>query len=358
MKKIIFIHLYNDISGSPKVLSEVIKIIKKKKIPYQLLTSNHNGFLSKFKNTKFVFFDRSDNKIFNFFYYFISQLNLFLECIKYINKDVIFYLNTAHPFSAALAAKLIRKKIIYHIHETSLKPRIMKLFLFKIIKFTAHQIIFVSNFLKRMEGFGTKKEIVINNFAHNEIKKKKKYRNNFNVLMICSLKEYKGVFNFIDIAEKLIQNKYIKFRLVTNESKRNIKLFFKYTNLPSNIKIYSKKLNVTKFYIDSNILLNLSDEKKCIETSGLTILEAISHSLPCIVPTKGGPNEIIKNGFNGYKISSKKINLISKKILKIYNNKKIYTQLSQNAYKSSTNYSFYKFRVNILKIIYKYIKSN
>lgn len=187
--------------------------------------------------------------------------------------------------------------------------------------------------------------------------KKKKYRNNFNVLMICSLKEYKGVFNFIDIAEKLIQNKYIKFRLVTNESKRNIKLFFKYTNLPSNIKIYSKKLNVTKFYIDSNILLNLSDEKKCIETSGLTILEAISHSLPCIVPTKGGPNEIIKNGFNGYKISSKKINLISKKILKIYNNKKIYTQLSQNAYKSSTNYSFYKFRVNILKIIYKYIKS-
>ena len=53
MKKIVFIHLYNDFSGAPRVLSDVIKIIEKKRIKYDILTSkNYFGFLSQFKNIK------------------------------------------------------------------------------------------------------------------------------------------------------------------------------------------------------------------------------------------------------------------------------------------------------------------
>lgn len=49
MKKIIFIHLYNDISGSPKVLSEVIKIIKKKKFHINFL---HLTIMVFYQNSK------------------------------------------------------------------------------------------------------------------------------------------------------------------------------------------------------------------------------------------------------------------------------------------------------------------
>ena len=75
------------------------------------------------------------------------------------------------------------------------------------------------------------------------IKKKKIIKNysKFNVLMICSLKKYKGVFEFIKIAKKLLTFKKINFTLVLNSNYKDIKNFFKYENLPKNIKIFSKQ---------------------------------------------------------------------------------------------------------------------
>ena len=47
MKKIIFIHLLNDYSGSPKVLSQVVNIAKKNGYEFELYTGkSENGFLS------------------------------------------------------------------------------------------------------------------------------------------------------------------------------------------------------------------------------------------------------------------------------------------------------------------------
>jgi hypothetical protein len=56
------------------------------------------------------------------------------------------------PFGAAIAGKLKGCKIIYHIHETSVKPRAFKDFLFGITKRTAHKIVFVSEFLMKQES--------------------------------------------------------------------------------------------------------------------------------------------------------------------------------------------------------------
>ena len=46
MNKIIFIHLLNDFSGSPKVLSQIVKSYKNKNHDVELFTSKDEGFLS------------------------------------------------------------------------------------------------------------------------------------------------------------------------------------------------------------------------------------------------------------------------------------------------------------------------
>ena len=61
------------------------------------------------------------------------------------------------PFGGALAGRLIGKKVIYHVHETSLKPQILKKFLRSVISLTAHEVIFVSKYLKEVESIVNKK---------------------------------------------------------------------------------------------------------------------------------------------------------------------------------------------------------
>lgn len=47
VKKMVFIHLFNDRSGSPKVLSQVIKAAADNNIATEVITSAHgDGFLS------------------------------------------------------------------------------------------------------------------------------------------------------------------------------------------------------------------------------------------------------------------------------------------------------------------------
>ena len=38
----------------------------------------------------------------------------------------------------------------------------------------------------------------------------------------------------------------------------------------------------------------------CVETFGMTILEAMPYGIPAIVPNVGGPLELVQHGYNGY----------------------------------------------------------
>ena len=129
MKKVVAVHLLNDFSGSPKVLSQVIKILQKKGFDVECYTNNNVGFLSEsnIKSNTFFYY-RSNNKVITTLLLFLSQLNLAFQLIKYKNKEVIIYINTLLPFGAAIMGKLLGKQVIYHIHETSLRPNVFKQF--------------------------------------------------------------------------------------------------------------------------------------------------------------------------------------------------------------------------------------
>jgi len=360
MNKIVFVHLFNDRSGSPKVLSDVIRVAENRSLDYDLITSSDSdGFLSKYKNnTVCVFYKRSENKLLTLFYYLFSQIHLACICFKYRGERVSFYVNTMMPFSAGIVGKILGCEIIYHIHETSVRPFILKKFLRYVVQHTATKVIYVSKFLKNNELFpGVDSDVIYNAVASIENDKTKDLiclkscRPIFNVLMVCSLKKYKGVFEFIELAKKFIDIEGYVFTMVLNARDSEISDYMDISQLPKNLVVFPRQNNLYPFYQEASLVLNLSRPDEWIETFGLTILEAMIFGVPVIVPPVGGPAEIVRDDKDGYLISCYNINEIYERILKLRNDEETYKEVALNALSRSLEFDIDSFDRHIIHLL-------
>lgn len=361
VKKLIAVHLLNDFSGSPKVLSQVISAVADNNFKVVLFVGNSSqGFLSKTAAETFTYaYNRSNIKFFTLFSFLISQVHLVYKLLKYRDEDVVIYVNTLLPFASALIGKLFGKKVIYHIHETSLSPKLLKRFLRWIVNKTASKIIFVSNSLKERELFKDKRQIVVYNalpksffnlaFKHSYSRLDK--TGSFNIYMISSLKAYKGINEFVEIAQKCLRNKALKFILILNANQIDIDKYFKNIRLAKNIKILATQKDLHQHYKNAGLVLNLSRINQCVETFGLTIIEAMAYGIPVIVPPVGGPAEIVENDVEGYLISSYNTEQIANKIEALYQDNYLCMQLSQNCKLKSKRFDEAVFNNKIIEIL-------
>lgn len=358
--KIVFIHLLNDYSGSPKVLSQVIRAFQRNGIKAELYTGkSENGFLSNLTvQHNHFFYKRFENKYLTLITYTLSQLILFFKLLKYRNEDVTFYINTLLPFGAALAGKFIGKPVIYHIHETSIRPKILKSFLRYIVQKCASKIIFVSRSLQKDEAFPNQKEYTVYNALPEEYRLEAdqhkyawRYNGNFNVLMICSLKAYKGVYEFLSIADKCKSRPDISFTLILNAEHSEIDTFFTTIEVSQNIIIVPRQTNLFPYYQKASVVLNLSRVDEWVETFGLTIIEAMAFGIPVIVPPVGGPAEIVRDGVEGYCISSYETNLITQKIIRLSNDETLCHEISAHGKKRCDDFSEIVFEQQIIKVL-------
>ncbi len=357
MKKIIAVHLLNDFSGSPLILSTVIKGFRAHNIEVDLITNeNSEGFLSDLDvNYETIPYRFQKNKYARLVAFLWFQVLLFFRLFKYRKEDIVIYINTLLPFGAAIFGKLMGKEVIYHCHETSLKPLLLKQFLKYIASISATKAIYVSKFLYKKEGLkNVEASIVHNALSTTFVESAKKYKKakskdgTFIVLMLCSLKKYKGVMEFVHIANKL---RHLKFELVINASMEDATDFFKDVNLSDNLTFFPVQKNVHLFYKRADLILNLSNPDEWIETFGMTILEAMHYGIPSIVPPVGGPVELIENGINGYHMDSRDWVSISDKIKALFENTKLYQQLCQASEQKALNFSHTRMIENIVSLI-------
>ena len=336
--KIICFHLLNDYSGSPKVLSQVINGFVKAGSEVDLFCAKNDqeGFLSNLDKVNYHHFSYqwSSMKLLTLFRLFYSQLVLFLRLLSYWNQDVTFYVNTVLPFGALLAGKFMRKHVVCHLHETSIKPKILKWYLFKIVELSATDVIYVSEFLKEQEPIKRSVHHVVYNSLPlafmNKAKEFSKQQKRDTVLMICSLKAYKGVFDFVSLATDMPA---IKFELVVNAPFEALSDYFKEVKIPANLKIFPVQTNVHLFYSRAFMVLNLSHPDKWVETFGLTALEAMCYGVPVIVPPVGGIAEVVQHGVNGYKIDVRDSFAIKSIIKLMWKKPAAYRHFSSNAKK-------------------------
>ncbi|MGR5078502.1 glycosyltransferase family 4 protein [Photobacterium swingsii] len=359
--KLYLAHLYDDHSGSPKVLSHLIESVKDSYDCIALLGSSSSGFISETGVVKKSFFySRSSNKLMTLVVYLISQLHLFFICCGFFFSDKVrrvkgrLVVNTILPFGAALAAKIFGVTVVYYCHEVSIKPKALSSFLNWVRSLTSKNNIFVSNFIREEIGGKGVNNVVYNalDFSFYEtnatdVDLRSKWRGK-KVTMACSLKKYKGVDEFVSLAKCCSE---LNFCLIINDSQESVNKYFNSQVLPMNLTVVCKPSNIIQYYRESFITLNLSIPEQWTETFGLTLIEAMSQFTPVVSPPVGGPTEFVVDNYNGFMIRSDQISLISEKLNELSHNYDLWKELSNNAKKTSDLFSPAKYKESINTIL-------
>lgn len=341
--KIVSFHLYNDNSGSPRVLHMVLEDLLKRGHEVTLVTSR-GGILDSLSHPNLrrvvVPYQFSNNFTARMLRYIFSQVISFFVGMRYLgDKERVFYINTILPAGGAIAGKLTGHRVVYHYHEhVRTKGRVYRI-LSKLMQRIADAIICVSESQK--EDIERKKDVrVVPNTLpasffsqlkpNPELARKRK-----NVLMISSLKEYKGIPDFIALARRMPQ---YRFTLVVGDTKEHIDQFIK-DDVPENLDIHTRTDNTAAYYNNASMVVNLSDANKFIESFGLTALEGMAAGLPVIVPEQGGIAELVAEGKNGFHIDSHRHDVLESRITQLLEDNALYQAMANEAIKRSAKYT-------------------
>ncbi|MDU5107827.1 glycosyltransferase [Clostridium sp.] len=180
-------------------------------------------------------------------------------------------------------------------------------------------------------------------------------KNYFTVAQISRVVDYKGVYDFVNIAKEVSKiNNYIRFFLIgTGEELEDLKKYVKENNLEDKVYLLGEKENVIDHlkYIDLVIL--------CSHIEGLPLvpLEAFSQRIPVIATNIPGTNEEIINGVNGFLVPLKDIRTFSNRINQLYEDKDLFKSLKKGAYRSfSINFTSERYILSHLKFYKKVLK--
>ena len=354
-----YIHLFNDFSGSPRVLSDAINCEVNSRGNTYVFTSRHNGFLDKVKAKKVsCFYARSSNRYVQFIIFSISQLLLFFQLVWYLivgftqGRKSTVVINTMLPFGAGLAAKLMRAKAVYYIHETYISPITFKKFLRFFIEHCSDNVIFVSKYLASVESFKRPIQTVLYNglrsdFPQNISVDKRLKFNNKEILFVGSLRLYKGVNELFSLSQLLPDFNFI---LALNCDRRELDCFLKGRVIPENMSIVVRPKKLSSYYSSSFIVLNLTLVDTVVETFGLSLMEGMAFGSPVIGPPVGGPTEFI-DVKSGLLIDSLKIEEIATFINYLDSSFSIWCSYSDSAFKVSKKFTFTEYKNNFRKYV-------
>lgn len=359
---IVFAHLLNDRSGSPRVLKDAIEALTKDGRRAMLYVgTDGEGVLSGCSvPTKKYWYRRTGNRFATLFTYFFSQIDLFLKLFlnRDIERDALIYVNTLLPFGAALYGWASGRKVIYHIHEISVTPAPLRWLLVGLAKLTSRLNIYVSDaHLRELPISGVPALRVYNalNFGFAASAAASVYQqrreDTFVVLMIASLRDYKGVPEYVELADMLSERKDVRFVLVVNDGDESIRRYFSGRRLPANLEVHGRTEDPAQFYAMASAVLNLSRSDQCVETFGLTILEAMAFGIPVIVPPVGGPAELVSDGVEGYQIDSRHIDRLAEKIRQLADSPALCQRISSAAREKASLFSHDVFAQNLCAAI-------
>lgn len=351
-QKILFISHQNNYSGSIRVLLSEIQD-KYYNYEYKLITTGKKGFLT-ILDPNVIYLNKLvlRGRIGYYVSFILYSISLFLVTLYRGRKYDVIYINTIMPFQAAIAGCILRKQIVYHVHEKFIsKNRIIKI-AEKVFNHVNAKRIYVSNYLKGAYNDNNNDSIVVYNnlskqFIENIIYTPVMERALNNVyLFSAKISLDKG----IDIFHKLaINSPELNFYLVTEEPIGIVQKFLNF-DIPENLSICDGKKGVGYYYQQADIVVNLTNPLLCVETFGMTLLEAMSYGIPIIAPNYGGPRELISNGENGFLINDvTNIDIITEKLYYILD-KNNYTYFSENSFEIFKRISQISERTSILTI--------
>lgn len=222
--RVISFHLFNDFSGSPRVLASALRALREADAEVILNTSAGGVLDSAPRNDgvtlRPIRYRFSSNPAVTIWRLMRSQTVAFTRLLTMKRRpDDIVYVNTILPFGAALGAVVTRRKLIYHYHENAFAKGRMYMLLARLMQRLADGIICVSDFqasrLSRKAGVTVIPNAIPSALAASLRPDPTAAFARRRVLMLSSLKDYKGTREFIALARMLPD---VNFTVVINDT--------------------------------------------------------------------------------------------------------------------------------------------
>lgn len=329
---ILYINRGMGLGGVEKCIVQLSKVFKKNnKIVVSSMGGELTGELEKL-NIKHYNILNTDSK--NPIHIF-KNLFIIYKVVKKENIDIIHSHHRMTTLLSKIISRFTRVKVI-HTQHLCIEDK------FKLTNLSLKNIktITVSNAAKRIliekADLEEKDITTIYNTIETENNNKVvdstilslKEKGYFIVAQVSRIVDYKGVYDFIKVAQKTnLENDKIKFVLLGDGPElKNVREIVEKENLKDCIYLLGSKDNIIEHlkYIDILLLCSY------IEGLPLTPLEAFSKGVPVIATNIDGTNEEIESGYNGYLVEPKDIEEFKDKILKLYKEKENYMQIKKN----------------------------
>ena len=305
-----------------------------------------------------------------------TKLLLYIGQYKSIYKvffTEVTYISIGHTFFGILKyfpffllSKILRKKIIVHVHTDYLwtlynESSTFKKHIIKTILSLTDKGIVLSPLLRRnLQAFISEQHIyelpnfisetLLNHNINNTIVKKRKAP--IKILFLSNLIKSKGIIDFLE-AMVILEKKDLNFEI---HVAGDIPIFMK-----EEVNLYFEKLkNIIHYhgvvkgnqkhalYLASNIFVFPTHQ----EAQGIVLLEAMATANIILTTNVGGIPDIISENINGYTIEVKNPQNIVESILKIFDKINLHEDmLKKNYYEVKEKYTEKKFFDNLYKII-------
>jgi len=342
MSRIIAVHLLNDRSGSPLVLRQSLAVLAEAGYGIDLLTATPGapGFLSDLPGVTLhpLAYRWSASQWRTLLNFILVQLAVFWKVLL--------------PAGAALAARCRGARVVYHLHEVSLRPAALRRVLCAVAQRTAHRLLCVSEHVRTTLALPVaNQKVVYNSLAPSFIAEANKTSlpyaspRPFVVLMACSLRDYKGVPEFFALARSLPE---MSFELVLNASPAAVADYTAQHSIPNNLRLFAAAADMHPHYHRAAVVVNLSRPDEWVETFGMTILEGLAYGRPVLVPPVGGVAEVNVHAHTGFAINGRDLGALQHALRLLHRNGPVYARMAAAARQRAATFAPERFAEQVL----------
>jgi len=212
-----------------------------------------------------------------------------------------------------------------------------------------------SQFMQHVAKTDVSPIIQLPNFI--ELRQFHEVQHNYHLLFVGRLETIKGV-EFLIQAMSIIIKAFPQTTLtIVGEGSQKINLF----NLTQKLRLeehirfigWVENKDLDTYYEKASLVVVPSIS---VEAFGLVILEAMSAGRPVIGTNVGGIPELIEEGVNGYLVAPGNPEQIADKVIKLFAEEKLLTELGRNARRKAEEFSAEKHLENLEKIYAEVIK--
>lgn len=336
--RIIAVHLLNDRSGSPLVLRQSLEVLRDAGYAIDLLTATPGepGFLSNLLGitTHPLAYRWSTSQWRTLLNFALVQWLVFWKVLRLASPGSVVYVNSLLPAGAALAARCRGAKVVYHLHEVSLRPAPLRHLLCLVASRTAHRALCVSGHVRTALGLPIAGQAVVYNSLHYDFMRRAlaaapyQPAAPFTVLMACSLRDYKGVPEFVSLARTLPD---FRFELVLNAAPAAVAAFAAQHSLPANLTLFPATADMHPHYQRAAVVVNFSRPDEWVETFGMTVLEGLAYGRPVIVPPVGGVAEVNQHPRTGFALNGRDLPALQQALELLHTNPRLYARMAAAA---------------------------